>query len=302
MIKDEANVISKIIPAIQANLFPEAHQGISNWASFPWHKGGSGQPETHKLNSSQALAIDVFGTIMTRAERSIILNRLADELGFPQSNHWDLHLEWISPSNPLREINQHTQVDVLAESEDALIFFECKFTETDGGTCSQPKPLVKGAHKGLMQCNGNYALQPNPANGKINRCALSAKGIRYWEMIPEVFRYNAGVDQSPCPFAGPWYQWMRNMTNAYAIAQESGRRAAFCLVYADAPGLPVADMVHSDRWKTFLSQTRQDRLPVGAISYQAIVRIANESVNSEEWNQLEQWVSRKITSVTGKLP
>lgn len=288
---------SQTITAIQANLFPESHQAICNWVSFPWHKGASGQPDTHKLNSSQALAIDVFGTIMTREERSSILNHLAEALGFPQSKHWNLRLEWVSTSNPLREINQHTQVDVLAESEDALIFFECKFTETDGGTCSQPKPLVKGAHKGLVQCNGNYALQTNPVNGKINRCALSAKGIRYWEMIPEVFRYNAGTDCSPCPFAGPWYQWMRNMTNAYAIAQESGRRAAFCLVYADAPGLPVADMVHSDQWQAFLSQTRPGRISAQAFSYQELITMISDMDKSPVWPQLAKWVVNKIVAV-----
>lgn len=288
---------SQTITAIQANLFPEAHQAISNWVSFPWHKGASGQPDTHRINSSQALAIDVFGTIMAREERSSILNRLADELGFPQSNHWDLRLEWVSTSNPLREINQHTQVDVLAESEDALIFFECKFTETDGGTCSQSKPLAKGAHKGLVQCNGNYALQTNPVNGKINRCALSAKGIRYWEIIPEVFRYASGVDHSPCPFAGPWYQWMRNITNVYAIAQENGRRAAFCLVYADAPGLPVADMVHSDQWQAFLSQTRSGRISAQAFSYQELITMISDVDKSPVWPQLAEWVADKIVAV-----
>ncbi len=297
-------MISKTIAAIQANIFPAAHHAISSWETFSWHTGNNRQPDTHKLNSSQALAIDVFGTIKAHSNRNDILNHLADTLGMPHSAQWELDLEWIAPTNPLREINQHTQVDALAQSKEALIFFECKFTEPDGGDCSQPKPLSSGAHKGWIQCNGNYSLQANPVNGKINRCALSAKGIRYWEVIPEVFRYLAGTDLSPCPFAGPWYQWMRNMTNAYALAQESGRRAAFCLVYADTPSLPVADMVHSDRWQTFFSQTKQDRLPVSAISYQTIVQIANEAVavNSEEWHQLEQWTARKISLVTGRQP
>jgi hypothetical protein len=290
----ETDMESRTITAIQANLFLEAHNAISNWESFPWHKGASGQPDTHKLNSSQALAIDVFGTIMTRAERTSILNRLADELGFPQSNHWDLHLEWVSTSNPLREINQHTQVDVLAESKDALIFFECKFTETDGGTCSQPRPLIKGAHKGLVQCNGNYAPQTNPITGKVNRCALSAKGIRYWDVIPEVFKFDAGANYSPCPFAGTWYQWMRNITNAHAIAQENGRRAAFCLVYADAPGLAMSEMVHSNRWQDFIAHVRLDHMPVLAISYQDVLKMADEADHAGGWEVLNQWVAHKI--------
>jgi len=297
MIKDEATVISKTIPAIQANLFPAAHHAISNWKTFPWHTGKNRQPDTHKINSSQALAIDVFGTIKVHPNRIDILNHLADVLGIPHSAQWELDLEWIAPTNPLREINQHTQVDVLAQSDDALIFFEWKFTEPDGGCCSQPNPLVSGAHKGWVQCNGNYELQTNPANGKINSCALSAKGIRYWEIIPEVFRYAAGTDYSPCPFAGPWYQWMRNMTNAYAIAQESSRRAAFCLVYADAPGLPVADMVHSDRWQAFLSQTIPGRINAHVLSYQELATMVANVAESPVGLQLTEWIANKIDAV-----
>ncbi len=293
----EVNVESNIISAIQANLFPPAHKAIPDWKIFPWHIGNNQQPDTHKLNSSQALAIDVFGTIKTHPNCTNILNHLAGILNIPQSTRWELDLEWIAPTNPLCEINQHTQVDVLAQSDEALIFFECKFTEPDGGNCSQPKPLTSGAHKGWIQCNGNYVLQTNPANGKTNRCALSAKKIRYWEVIPEIFLYDAGVDHSPCPFAGSWYQWMRNMTNAYAIAQESGRRAVFCLVYADASGLQVANMVHSDHWRTFLSKVRPDCVPVHAISYQDVVKMAKAVGQSEEWDQLEEWVSRKIAAV-----
>lgn len=224
---------------LRSNPFSASHEAIENWNNFPWHKGSGGIPDTYKPHPSQALAIDVFGTLKNHSSCNRILNSLVADLEIPESNNWNVNLEWISPTNPLGEIHQHTQVDAIAENDLAIILFECKFTESDGGSCSQVKQLKKGAHKGRIQCNGNYIMQTNPANGKISRCALIPKGIRYWEIIPEVFDYNPNMDHAPCPFAGPWYQWMRNITNAYAIAKKSGRQAVFCLVYADDEYLPM---------------------------------------------------------------
>ncbi len=52
-----------------------------------------------------------------------------------------------------------------------------------------------------QQCNGNYELQINPRENKAeSRCALSGKGILYWDVIPEVFRYDVAVDQAPRAF------------------------------------------------------------------------------------------------------
>jgi hypothetical protein len=290
---------SQIIAEIQKNLYPEAHKAIGNWETFPWHRGSNRQPDTQKINSSQALAIDVFGTIMVHPKSSIILNCLADEFDLPQSKIWKLHLEWISPTNPLREINQHTQVDVLAESDNSLIFFECKFNEHDGGSCSQPNLINSGGHKGLSQCTGNYLPQTNPVNGKVSQCALTAKGIRYWEVIPEVFHFSGENNYVPCPFVGPRYQWMRNITNAFEIARETGRRAAFCLVYADSPGLSVAKMVKSMDWQSFIGEIKQDRISVHAISYQDLLKLVEEVDPSESWNLLNSWINRKIKSVDG---
>ena len=57
---------------------------------------------------------------------------------------------------------RETQIDVLAKSTSSIVALECKFTEADGGECSQVHKLGKSAHKGMCQCNGNYEEQVNP--------------------------------------------------------------------------------------------------------------------------------------------
>lgn len=190
--------------AVAANLFPAALPAVEPWDKFPWHG-----PDTAQTNSSQALAIDVFGALKLSPERDVVLAHLAAEWGLPAEGPWEIRLEWSDyPLNRVKE-SALTAVDVVLSSPHVLIFVECKFTETGGAKCSQRKPIAKGAHRGIVQCNGNYALQTNLANGLTARCALTAKAIRYWEVIPEVFDLSAEIDHSPCPFAGPWFQWMR---------------------------------------------------------------------------------------------
>jgi len=48
-------------------------------------------------------------------------------------------------------------------------------------------PPSVGAQAGVRQCNGNYEMQTNPVNEEKARCALTGKGIRYWELIPGVY-------------------------------------------------------------------------------------------------------------------
>lgn len=107
-----------------------------------------------------------------------------------------LKLEWIDRDALLNEPIP-TQVDAFAFGQRAVLVIECKFTEGGGG-CTQPNPRRKGAHKGLRQCNGDYAIQINPVNGVEARCALTGKQIRYWEIIPKIFGLDAEEDSRPC--------------------------------------------------------------------------------------------------------
>lgn len=282
---------------IRANLFWAAHPAVEPWDEFRWHSASGETCDTWKEHSSQALAIDVFGAIKVSPYREAVLDGLAASLGLPLGGSWELELEWANPDNPLKE-RQPTWVDAFARNSHSLIFFECKFTEADGGGCSQTRPLPSGPHKGQVQCNGSYMWQVNPVNHKEARCALTAKGIRYWDVVPQVFDYDADASYIQCPFAGPQFQWMRNLTNCWAAAQRAKLRAAFVVVYADGPGLPMAERVKSEEWQRFESRLQPETVLFQTRSFQAIVELARAAVPSDPmWPELAAWVNRKIANV-----
>ena len=188
------------VDAVRQNIFHGAHDAI--WQAFPWHRGAASP------HSSQALAVSVFGTLAVHPERQALVDEgLCQMFGWSsQSNdEWQVELEKRLPGSLLRE-PRPTQVDVLIQNRTSVVLLECTFTEIGGGACSQTRPLSSGEHEGIIQCDGNYRQQTNPVNEKTARCALSAKGIRYWKYIPRYFELDADVDREPCPFAGPAYQ------------------------------------------------------------------------------------------------
>jgi len=153
-----------------------------------------------------------------------------------------------------------------------------------------------------IPCNGNYAQQINHANDMTSRCALSGKGIQYWDIIPKVFHLDAQTDYQPSPFAGPAYQWMRNLVVAYKVARQKNRQPAVVIVYADSPGLPMAQKVRSKEWTQFARTVKQDHVPLHVRSYQEILTLAQKTTQQGSgdqtvWKELEKWVNRKISRI-----
>ena len=71
--------------AIERNLFPEARAAIRDWDAFPWHRDGRKVVTAGLVQSSQALAIDFFGTIAQLVCRDSIFRTLGNTWGFTQS-------------------------------------------------------------------------------------------------------------------------------------------------------------------------------------------------------------------------
>jgi hypothetical protein len=283
--------------SIEANLFPYAHPAVEPWDKFRWHSAAGESCDTWKEHSSQALAIDVFGTLKMHPGRDAALDALAVELGLPTGGPWEVALEWRDPDNWLHE-KTRTSVDAMARSPKALILFECKFSERDGGDCSQTHPILAGRHKGMRQCNGYYAPQVNPVNKLEARCALTAKGIGYWDHVPAVFGFPAEASMAPCPFAGGWFQWMRNLTTCYAVAQQHGQRAAFVVAYADGPGLHMAQRVKLADWQWLTNRVEPNAVILRALSVQTLLGLAQKAAPQDPiWPELLTWVERKVSSV-----
>lgn len=287
---------AKLRKKVEANLFPFARPAVEPWDAFPWHPN-SKDCMTWQANSSQALAIDVFGTLkcLPQNDRDVVCDALAVRLGLPTGGPWTLELEWNDPANLLQETGQPTQVDAIAVSPHTMIFFEGKFSERDGGPCSQPN------YK--HQCNSNYEPQQNPVNTMKARCALAAKGIRYWEIIPAVLRFDADQDYKPCPFAGPWYQWMRNLVLSYEVAKSRTLQPGFVVAYAEGPGLHMAEQIRSERWSDFVKVLRPEVVKFTALSYQTLIQEAASAtqaagLSTQLWQELDEWVQGKVQRVS----
>ena len=279
--------------AVLANIFPAARESISDWAAFPWHRDSRGRIQAHKPHSSQSLAIDVFGTISNRADKDHVLGAVARSIGLPAAGPWEIRLEWSDPDNLLKEKRQ-TQVDAAAFSPDATILFECKFTET-GGSCSQTNRIATGPHKGETQCNGTYSLQENPVTGTTARCALTGKGIRYWEFIGNLYDLSADADHKPCPFRRENFQWMRNSALAAALSKDKEIETRVVAAYADADSLPTAKKARAGKIGYEITSPSNQVIP---ISYQDILTMAATAVSDPVWSELSQWVARKIAYAT----
>ncbi len=282
---------------LERNIFPAAHQACEPWEKFSWHTSA------HVAHSSQALAIDVFGTIKTSANRDEIVDALVQSLGLPTGGPWDITLEWSARASLLKEPSP-TQVDVYVESPSAVILFECKFTEPDGVACSQ---TVK--RNGVTPCDGSYGENGAQEHDINSRCALSEQGIQYWDIIPKVFHLDAQTDYQPCPFAGPAYQWMRNLVVAYKVGRQKNKKPAVVIVYADHANLSMAQKVKSEAWTEFTESVRQDHVSLHVRSYQEILMLAEEVTHQDSgekalWQELCDWVERKISAISsdGKKP
>jgi hypothetical protein len=279
---------------VRQNIFTAAHTAIGDWPSFPWHVDQAGRIQAWKSHSSQALAIDVFGTLRHSTGRDAIVGELARRVRLPPEGPWAVRLEWTDPDNLLCE-PRPTQVDVLLESDNATIVVECKFTEP-GGSCSQTRKLKSGKGAGLPQCNGRYEMQTNPRSEAVARCALTAKGIRYWAVAAEVLELDADASYAPCPFKGEAYQWMRNLALAHELARTRSNPSGFVVAYADGPFVTAT---HIERLGG-LPSSRPIAPRIATVSYQAIVQLGRERDASGPWEALEGWVDRKIETASAR--
>jgi hypothetical protein len=273
---------------IKRNIFVSAQSAITDWEKFPWHRNKK-EIDTYQKNSSQALAIDLFGTLSTSVDRDTILNNLASKLNLPASDTWEINLEWTDEKNLLKE-HRKSQIDAVAFGKKTVIFFECKFTENDSGKCSQPD---------RNDCNGNYELQINPNSSKhtFSYCSLTGKKIRYWKIIPTLFKYDVDVVNRPCPFKGSWYQWMRNIVLCHVIAKQRFADPKFLILYADAKGLSMAEKIKNGYFQSFLSKLKDPKI-VQFLTYQDLTKLALDSscADKDKFIQLESWISNKIQS------
>jgi hypothetical protein len=85
------------IAAIEANLFPHMRAIVRGHLQFPWHRDQLQNATAWQPRSSQALAVDFFGTVQTLASRDAILTCWISALGLPLGGPWTIELESLVP-------------------------------------------------------------------------------------------------------------------------------------------------------------------------------------------------------------
>lgn len=283
------------VAAVQQNIFAGAHDAV--WQAFSWHRGAASP------HSSQALALSVFGTLAMHPSRQLLIDEMVQRMFHwkpSKGDEWQVGLE-VNVRRELLGEPRPTQVDVLLRNKASVAALECKFTES-GGCCSQTQPRPSGKHKGKTQCDGNYHKQVNPVNGKEARCALSAKGVRYWAYIPKYFDWANDRDCKPCPFAGPAYQYMRNAVAAARLARrKEPKRAGFGLVYVTGEQFPMSSEVANpdSEWNEFGRHLRpRATLAIEAMSYQQLLESWRQILPQDQvLADLATWVEDKVQAV-----
>lgn len=166
--------------------------------------------ERHKwygsMSSSQALAQSVLGNLAIYNHLECLTGLKSDE-GHPLLEKADL-----SPGNFSMEhkINflcepQRTSLDGYIAG-DYQIAIECKFTESEVGTCSRPRLALTASNYESEYCDGNYSYQMT----RVERCSLTKIGVLYWRYVPSLFKWTNDIDHRPCPLRRN-YQLVRNI-------------------------------------------------------------------------------------------
>jgi hypothetical protein len=169
--------------------------------------------ERHKwyrsMNSSQALAISVLGNLFVHGELSI-LSRLGDDDGQPLIISQVIEFDQLIMEHKIDYLQEprKTRIDAFIPG-DFQVAIECKFTESEFGSCSRPHLKKTVSNYDKDYCTGAYRQH----NGRKEKCPLTKKGISYWDYVPTFFKWDKDEDQVTCHLRYN-YQLVRNILAA----------------------------------------------------------------------------------------
>lgn len=284
---------------IRDNIFYRSQGFLENYNNFDWHKF-KGKADSYKPQSSQALGIDVFGCLKLSPLRNELINSFFEIPG----ESWEIKFEF--PGKNILNEPTPTQIDVVIKNNNTVYFVECKFTEA-GGSCSQTNKNKTAGN--LPQCNGNYELQtnPHPDYNSVERCALTGKGIKYWDYIEKIFNYDASKDYQPCPFKGEEYQWMRNLCFAKAYSEQKHVESNFVVFYFDSDISKFAEKMKDNKHFGKISENQKDVLKGDlppCYKYRDFVnhciyycQSKNHDDERRVWEDLLKWLNKKEETV-----
>lgn len=158
------------------------------------------------MNSSQALAQSVLGNLAVYNQLNC-LAELTDDLKEPLLGEAQVSSESFVMEQEVDYLGEprRTSLDGLI-SGNYQVAIECKFTESEVGSCSRPRLRPSASNYETEFCDGTFTKQ----RGRKERCVLTEIGVLYWKYIPVLFKWGNGDDLKPCPLYKN-YQLVRNI-------------------------------------------------------------------------------------------
>lgn len=169
--------------------------------------------EKHKwfrsMNSSQALAQSILGNLKIH-DSLLYLSELNDDDGLDLFGNAQLSSKNFALEHRVNYLCEPrpTSLDVFISGE-YRVAIECKFTESDIGTCSRPRLTPINSNYERNYCNGSFSKQ----KGRNERCSLTEIGVLYWRYVPVLFNWGNDSELNPCPLKNN-YQLVRNLLAA----------------------------------------------------------------------------------------
>jgi len=161
------------------------------------------------MNSSQALAQSVLGNLAIYGFLNILAELRDDDNGMPLLGKAEVLSDNFKMEFKIDYLGEHplhcTSLDGYLGG-DYRVAIECKFTESEVGTCSKPQLTSADSKYESDHCNGSYTRQ----RARKERCTLWEKGALCWKYIPQLFHWKNDVDLIPCPL-NKNYQLVRNI-------------------------------------------------------------------------------------------
>ena len=274
------------IQSIKNNIFPYSLNAIDDFQVFDWHKYHN-NIDTDKINSSQGVVIDVFGLLKISPYKDLLINAIFDKSG----TDWNIDFEYTD--HTLLNEKPSTQIDVVISNTENVLLFECKFMESDSGSCSQP----------MEQCNGDYKEQTNPKNDKTSHCSLTAKEIKYWDYIPKIYIYDNEENICPCPFKGNQYQFMRNLCFGKALSEKKNINVENYFIYYESEICPIYNKIIKEKYVEKLVEKLRYKDTLKILSYNKLIVASKNAIRKidqteyKKWIELEKWLENKINVI-----
>lgn len=258
---------------------------------FDWHDYADSP------HSSQVFCVSTFGTLRFLRCKDRVLDHLCSNTGVLSAeccgSEWSVSLECQQPDLLGEYGGKPTSIDVLCESDDAVVCIEAKFksdAQSGFGGCSQPD----NGH-----CSGVHGPGSDLKTGTDAPCRLQVQDKDrsprlYWSLGCDYFKPNVVGENAigkPCPFAGPAFQLMRNFLFAAACAQSNGKQHFGVLaIVPRAVSRRIAQQIDDFRDNVLLEQHRHR---IQLAFYDDLIELLRESKN-EDANALGDFLDERM--------